>query len=75
MGYTKISLSLGEEDVAYLDEQTAQGRYPSRSAAVQRAVRLLRESALEDAYAQAFAEWNDASDADGWDAAVGDGMA
>lgn len=74
MAFTKVSLSLGAEDLAYLDEQTAQGRFASRSAAVQSAVRLLRESALEDAYAQAFAEWNDA-DADAWAATAADGIA
>ena len=71
MSHTKISLSLSESDVAFLDTEAVSGRYPSRSAAVQDAVRLLRESRLADAYAEAYAEGYD----DEWDAAAGDGLA
>lgn len=71
MSYTKVSLSLSEDDVAFLDTEAVSGRYASRSAAVQDAVRLLRESRLADAYAEAFAEGYD----DEWDVAAGDGLA
>ncbi|MDR2996481.1 MAG: ribbon-helix-helix domain-containing protein [Microbacterium sp.] len=71
MSYTKVSLSLSEDDVAFLDSETLGGRYASRSAAAQDAVRLLRESRLADAYAEAFAEDYD----DEWDAAADDGLA
>lgn len=68
---TKVSLSLSESDLAFLDTEAARGRYPSRSAAVQDAVRLLRESRLADAYAEAYAEGYDAD----WDLADADGLA
>ena len=68
---TKVSLSLSESDLAFLDTEAAGGRYPSRSAAVQDAVRLLRESRLADAYAEAYAEGYDAD----WDLADADGLA
>lgn len=71
MSNAKVSLSLSESDLAFLDTEALSGRYPTRSAAVQDAVRLLRESRLADAYAQAFADGYD----DEWDAAVGDGLA
>lgn len=71
MTNAKVSLSLSESDVAFLDLETLSGRYASRSAAVQDAVRLLRESRLADAYAEAFAEGYD----DAWDAADADGLA
>jgi Arc/MetJ-type ribon-helix-helix transcriptional regulator len=71
MSHTKISLSLSESDVAFLDTEAVSGRYASRSAAVQDAVRLLRESRLADAYAETYAEGYD----DEWDAAAGDGLA
>jgi len=71
MAHTKVSLSLSEEDLAFLDAETLSGRYPTRSAATQDAVRLLRESRLADAYAEAFAEGYD----EDWDAAAGDGLA
>jgi Arc/MetJ-type ribon-helix-helix transcriptional regulator len=67
---TKVSVSLSEADLSYLDNQTLTGRYPSRSAALQDAIRKLRESELADAYAEAFAEWHD----EPWDDAVGDGL-
>lgn len=74
MASTKVSLSLSEEDVAFLDSETLAGRYRTRSAAAQDAIRVLRESRLADAYAEAFAEWRDEGDADAWDAASGDGL-
>ena len=71
MVHTKVSLSLSAEDLAFLDAETRSGRYASRSAATQDAVRLLRESRLADAYAEAFADGYD----EDWDAASGDGFA
>ncbi|WP_243229129.1 ribbon-helix-helix domain-containing protein [Microbacterium sp. CIAB417] len=71
MTHTKISLSLNEVDLAFLDTETREGRYPSRSAAVQDAVRMLRESRLADAYAEAYAEGYD----EAWDLASDDGLA
>lgn len=70
MATTKVSISLNEADLAYLDTQTLAGRYASRSAALQDAIRKLRESELADAYAEAFSEWND----EAWDDAVSDGL-
>lgn len=71
MSNAKVSLSLSEGDIAFLDLETLSGRYASRSAAVQDAVRLLRESRLADAYAEVFADGYD----DEWDAADADGLA
>ena len=70
MATTKVSVSLSEADLSYLDGQTLAGRYPSRSAALQDAIRKLRESELADAYAKAFGEWHE----EAWDGAVGDGL-
>lgn len=66
-----MSLSLSEADLAFLDTEALSGRYPSRSAAVQDAVRLLRESRLADAYAEAYADGYDPE----WDTADSDGLA
>ncbi|MFT4158228.1 MAG: type II toxin-antitoxin system ParD family antitoxin [Microbacterium sp.] len=68
---SKISLSVSESDLAFLDAETGSGRYASRSAAVQDAVRLLRESRLADAYAEAYGEGYDPE----WDHADSDGIA
>lgn len=69
----KISISLPEEDLVFLDGETVSGVFESRSAAVHAAVRLLRESRLADAYVQAFSEWEDSGDV-AWDSTASDGL-
>ncbi|MFF7291316.1 antitoxin [Microbacterium sp. NPDC008134] len=71
MTHSKVSLSLSATDIAFLDTEVLVGRYASRSAAVQDAVSLLRESRLADAYAEAFAEGYDGE----WDTVDNDGLA
>jgi Arc/MetJ-type ribon-helix-helix transcriptional regulator len=68
----KVSVSIPEEDVEFLDNYTKTHQIDSRSAALHRAIRLLRASELGDAYAAAFAEWADDSANDAWDNAVVD---
>ena len=46
----------------------------SRSAVLQRAIRLLRANELSLHYAAAFAEWADDTDDSMWDAAATDGL-
>nr|WP_274636320.1 ribbon-helix-helix domain-containing protein [Microbacterium bovistercoris] len=71
----KVSISLGEDDIAALDADVLAGRFASRSAAVQRALQLLRESELADAYAEAFGSWVDDGEAAAWDPATDDQVA
>jgi Arc/MetJ-type ribon-helix-helix transcriptional regulator len=75
MSFTKVSVSLSQADVEFLDREALDGHFESRSAAVQEAVRLLRESRLADAYAEAFGEWRESGEEDVWSAAAGDGVA
>ena len=70
----KISVSLPDEDIEFLDEYARSLGVRSRSAVIQRAVRLLRATELGPAYAEAWAEWEATGDADVWDSAVVDGM-
>lgn len=70
----KISVSLPDEDVEFLDEYARNLGVRSRSAVIQRAVRLLRAAGLGPAYAEAWEEWETADDADAWDSASGDGL-
>lgn len=51
----KLSVSLSREDVEFLDEYARTAGVRSRSAVIQRAVRLLRTSELGPAYAEAWA--------------------
>jgi Arc/MetJ-type ribon-helix-helix transcriptional regulator len=71
----KLSVSLPDEDVEFLDQYAQTQGYESRSAVVHKAVRLLRISELGADYAEAWQEWAASDDADAWDAVVGDGLA
>jgi Arc/MetJ-type ribon-helix-helix transcriptional regulator len=70
----KISVSLPEEDVAFLDDYAKEAEGSSRSAAVHDAIALLRTARLMTDYAQAFDEWIDSGEAAVWDAVVADGL-
>jgi Arc/MetJ-type ribon-helix-helix transcriptional regulator len=69
----KVSVSLPEEDVAFLDEYATLQGLDSRSAALQRAVRLLRTRELASTYEAAWTDWT-ATDADAWEATTADGL-
>jgi Arc/MetJ-type ribon-helix-helix transcriptional regulator len=69
----KISMSLPEEDVAFLDAYVSEKGLSSRSAALHKAVRLLRATGLGSAYENAWAEWSDESQ-QLWDPTVADGL-
>lgn len=69
----KLSVSLPEEDVAILDEFARSAGLPSRSAAVQHAVRMLRLPDLEDDYEAAWQEWESSGDHEAWSVAAADG--
>ncbi|WP_182349246.1 CopG family ribbon-helix-helix protein [Tomitella gaofuii] len=71
----KISVSLPEEDLEILDTYMRESGLPSRSSAIQRAVRMLRNVDLEDDYAAAWSEWESSGDAAVWESASGDGLA
>lgn len=65
----KISVSLPDADVAFLDALAG-----TRSAAVSAAVKLLREQELEMQYAAAYQEWEASGEASAWDVTAGDGL-
>ncbi|WP_424186004.1 antitoxin [Actinokineospora sp. G85] len=70
----KLSVSLPEEDVRFLDEYSAHADTASRSAVIHQAIGLLRESTLRDAYAAAFDEW-ETGDGPAWEPVSADGLA
>ncbi len=69
----KVSVSLPEEDVEFLDSYAERGGYASRSAVLHKAVRLLRASELGAAYEDAWAMWEAGDDSSLWDATTADG--
>jgi Arc/MetJ-type ribon-helix-helix transcriptional regulator len=69
----KVSVSIPDDDVRFLDEYAREQGLESRSAAVHRAVRLLRTAELAEAYQAAWEEWGSSSRAE-WDQTAGDGL-
>jgi Arc/MetJ-type ribon-helix-helix transcriptional regulator len=71
----KISVSLPNEDVEFLDSFAQTQGYASRSAVVHSAVRMLRSSKLGEAYADAWLEWEESGEGGLWDKTTSDGLA
>lgn len=69
----KLSVSLPDEDVEFLDAYARARGYDSRSSVLHKAVRLLRASELGGDYEEAWSEWA-AEDAEAWETTTGDGL-
>jgi antitoxin MazE9 len=69
----KVSVSLPDDDVEFLDTYAEREGFASRSAVVVKAVRLLRASELDEAYEDAWAEWDTSEDGALWEATTADG--
>ena len=70
----KVSVSLPGEDVQFLDEYAKEQGLDSRSAALHRAVRLLRTAELGGTYEAAWEEWAAEDDSALWESTSGDGL-
>ena len=70
----KLSVSLPEEDVRFLDEYATHEGIESRSAVLHRAVRLLQSAGLGRAYELAWQEWDASDDSELWESAIADGI-
>lgn len=71
----KLSVSLPDEDVEFLDSYAAAQGVESRSAVLHRAIRLLRATELAGAYEDAWDEWASSDDASLWATTAADGLA
>lgn len=71
----KLSVSLPDDDVATLDDYARAQGLTSRSAALQRAIRMLRHPELEQDYAAAWEEWETSGEEAAWEATAADGLA
>jgi Arc/MetJ-type ribon-helix-helix transcriptional regulator len=71
----KMSVSLPEEDVEFLDAYVKDHSVGSRSAALHEAVEMLRSAQLAGDYEDAWASWDSSDAAGAWDAALADGLA
>jgi antitoxin ParD1/3/4 len=70
----KLSVSIPDEDVEFLDAYAQAQGLPSRSAVLHKAVRLLRGAELAPAYEDAFVSWDESEDAAEWDVTTGDSL-
>jgi Arc/MetJ-type ribon-helix-helix transcriptional regulator len=70
----KVSVSLPDEDVEFLDAYATSQGIASRSAALHKAVRLLRASELGPDYEDAWAEWSASEDSQLWELTSRDGL-
>lgn len=70
----KMSVSLPDDDIEFLDAYAKEHGTESRSAALHKAVDLLRAAQLADAYEDAWDSWSTSGDAEEWDAALADGL-
>ena len=69
----KLSVSIPDEDVQFIDRYASQHEVESRSGVVQRALSLLRATELGEDYAAAWDEW-ESSEAEAWESTVADGL-
>jgi len=70
----KVSVSLPGDDVRFLDEYAKEQGLESRSAALHKAVRLLRAAELGGDYEGAWTEWTAGDDAERWESTTQDGL-
>ncbi len=70
----KVSVSLPDEDVEFLDVYASEHNVTTRSAALHRAIDLLRTAQLGDAYAEAWQEWDESGESEIWDTTAADGL-
>jgi Arc/MetJ-type ribon-helix-helix transcriptional regulator len=70
----KVSVSLPDEDVEFLDSYSRAQGIGSRSAVLHKAVGLLRATQLGEAYEEAWQSWEGSEDALAWESADADGL-
>lgn len=68
----KLSVSLPDKDIAFIDRYIAEHDEPSRSAVVRKALDRLQAESLEAAYYQRWMEWDEEDEL--WDSLAGDGL-
>ena len=68
----KLSVSLPDDELRFVDEYARSHGVPSRSRVLQEALELLRERELGASYQAAWDEWS--GEADAWEPTVADGL-
>lgn len=68
----KVSISLPEKDIDFIDRYITEHGELSRSAVVRKALDRLQAESLEAAYYQRWMEWSEEDEL--WDSLAGDGL-
>jgi Arc/MetJ-type ribon-helix-helix transcriptional regulator len=71
----KVSVSLPDDDVDFIDRYATERGASSRSSVVRHAIALLRAAELSEAYEAAWREWDSEADAELWNGTAADGIA
>jgi Arc/MetJ-type ribon-helix-helix transcriptional regulator len=70
----KISVSLSAQEIEFLDSYAREQGFPSRSAALQHAIAVLRAGQLTGAYEDAWDSWTESGEAELWERVAADGL-
>lgn len=70
----KLSVSLPDGDIAFLDAYARSHGLGSRSGVLQEALTLLREQELAADYTAAWDEWSSDADHQAWESVSADGL-
>ena len=70
----KLSVSLSDADIAFLDAYARSHGLGSRSGVLQEALALLREQELAADYTAAWDEWSSDADNQAWESVTADGL-
>ncbi len=72
---TRFSISVSREIARFVETYQQKNDVKSRSEVIERALKLLREKELQQAYYEAGQEWLAGEDADLWESTSADGIA
>ena len=70
----KLSVSLPDKDIAFIDQYIAEHGERSRSAVIRKALDVLLTEQLVEDYVEAFRKWEASGEEEVWDVAAGDGL-
>ena len=71
----RFSISISQEIAQFIESYQQENDVKSRSEVIERALKLLREKELQQAYYEAGQEWLTSEDAALWESASADGLA
>ncbi len=74
IGVVKVSVRLPSDDVEFFDAYASEAGLPSRSAALHKAVSLLRALELSEDYQEAWDAWAGSGEGDLWEPTGADGL-